>query len=385
MTTGTIRSVSRWSATFLSFSLLLAAAAALLPLAAVGAEAPPAASYHLAPADVISVSVYGEPELGGKHVIGERGTVNFPLLGEQVVTGKTVSELAAFLAAQWGGEFLVNPQVTVSVVDFLGKKIYIHGQVAQPGEYYLKTDTTTFLRALSMAGGQTQGAASKAFLIRKKASGEETSVEIDLETLLAKGDEAEEIIVLPGDRISVPLAERLTNRQEQVYISGDVAKPGVYPHKPGLTVLSLAILAGGLTEQAAPARTVITRTTGAEFQNIRVDLGSIMYGESADFLLQPEDKVLVPRMRAAEQFVYLEGQVKKPGAFPYTEGMTAFGLTILGGGFTDMASPSRASLIRKNAEKLEVIRVNFNSIKKGKDPDVTLLPGDILSVPESIL
>jgi polysaccharide export outer membrane protein len=371
-------------AVFRSSSILLAAAAALLSVA-FGSETEQNSRYHLGAGDVISVMVYGEPELSGKHVIGERGTINVPLLGERVASGKTVSELATYLSEGWARDFLVNPQVTIAVSEFLSKKIYILGQVVRPGEYYLRSDATSFLKALSMAGGQTQGAASKAFLIRRMASGGESSVEIDLETVLSKGDQAEEVVVLPGDRINVPLGQQPMTSQQQVYISGEVAKPGAYPYKAGLSVLSLAIQAGGFNQQAAPGRTVITRTAGAEIQNIRVDLGKIMDGVVADVPLREEDKILVPRMRAAEEFVYLEGQVRRPGAFPFTEGMTALGLTILGGGFTDAASPSRATLIRKKGEKRDVIRINLNSVKKGKDPDVTLEAGDILSIPEGIL
>lgn len=210
-------------------------------------------------------------------------------------------------------------------------------------------------------------------------------MEVDLEGVLSKGERSEQVQVLPGDRINIPLGQLPMAQQELVYISGEVIKPGAYPYKTGLTVLSLAIQAGGLSQPAAPSRTVITRTSGAAIQNIRVDLAMIMDGEVADVALLPEDKILVPRMRAAEQYVYLEGQVKRPGAFPYTEGMTALGLTILGGGFTNMASPSRSTLIRKKGEKQDVVRVNLNSVKKGKDLDVVLQPGDILSVPESIL
>ena len=71
--------------------------------------------------------------------------------------------------------------------------------------------------------------------------------------------------------------------------------------------------------------------------------------------------------------------------YDYQDGMTALRLCIIAGGFSKFAAPNRATIVRQQGEEQLVIKVNLERIKKGKDADVELNPGDRVFVPETWL
>ncbi len=95
-------------------------------------------------------------------------------------------------------------------------------------------------------------------------------------------------------------------------------------------------------------------------------------------LSKPRVSVLIKKLVSAKVSVY--GEVKKPGTFPYEAGMTVVQAITLAAGFERTAQQDRVVIIHPNGERLEV---PLKQIGLGKVPNVPLLPGDVVFVPES--
>lgn len=83
--------------------------------------------------------------------------------------------------------------------------------------------------------------------------------------------------------------------------------------------------------------------------------------------------------------IYVGGEIKTPNAYDFEAGITALKACIMAGGFTAFAAPNRTKVIRNTNDKIEVIKINLEKVKKGKIPDIELKPGDRIHVPESWL
>ncbi|HTN44626.1 MAG TPA: SLBB domain-containing protein [Nitrospiria bacterium] len=147
-----------------------------------------------------------------------------------------------------------------------------------------------------------------------------------------------------------------------VYVTGEVSKPGSFPYEEGMTVIKALSLAGGLTEKAAEGKMTVTRKGQGPNET------AILVGMHD--LLRPDDVLQVPEKR----WVYVTGEVKKPGSYLFDEQMTILKAITLAGGLTDKAAPAKTEIIRKKEGKEDKIRV------KMEDP---LQPEDVVVVPES--
>jgi polysaccharide export outer membrane protein len=104
--------------------------------------------------------------------------------------------------------------------------------------------------------------------------------------------------------------------------------------------------------------------------------------------LNSGDVVYIPlkqTLHLATQKIYVEGEVKKPGAYDFQPGMTALNACIMAGGFGEFAAPNRTRVIRKNEKRSEVIKINLERVKEGRKTDIELMPGDRIHVPETWL
>ena len=127
--------------------------------------------FEIGPADVLRISVWKEPELSQVVTIRPDGCISLPLLHNINVGGKTTSEIEAQLALLLQA-FVVNPQVSVNLVEIHSKLAYITGEVGKPGAYPL-TGPIDVLQLIAKAGGLTQYAKRKSILlIRTDNSGQ---------------------------------------------------------------------------------------------------------------------------------------------------------------------------------------------------------------------
>ncbi len=121
-------------------------------------DAHPAAatSYLLAANDLIKMSVFEENDLETTVRISSDGTVTFPLIGAVKVAGKTPQAAAKTVRELYAKDYLVNPQVNLTVIEYSKRRFIILGQVQRPGTFDMPDrDAVNILQAIGMAGGYT--------------------------------------------------------------------------------------------------------------------------------------------------------------------------------------------------------------------------------------
>ena len=122
--------------------------------------------YLIGPNDILNIHVWREPELTRDVTVTPDGRITFPLIGNIMAQGKTVTELKEIITKKLKN-FVTAPEVTVIVNESRSRKIYVIGQVNAPGPYPLAPDMTV-LQALSTAGGFTQWADRKNILVVRR-------------------------------------------------------------------------------------------------------------------------------------------------------------------------------------------------------------------------
>ena len=181
---------------------LLCAQVAMLAFATGSAYAADQA-YQVQPGDVLSVSVWKEPDLQGTAVlVRPDGTFSFPLVGQLDARGKTVTDLQQTITERLR-KFISDPVVTATVTEIKGNKVYVIGQVTRPGEFIVNPRVDV-MQALSMAGGTTPYAALGNIIILRRSGGTQTALPFHY-TDVVKGKELQQNIELQsGDVVVVP-------------------------------------------------------------------------------------------------------------------------------------------------------------------------------------
>ena len=167
------------------------------------ASATDEASYVLAPNDVVEIKVFQEDDLEAKLRISPKGTITFPLIGVVGIGGRTPQDAAALIREALAKDYLVNPQVSVTVMDYGKRRFTVLGQVQKPGSYDIpEREKITLLDAIAMAGGYTRIADAGKVTLRRKSSGQESVLRLNAKTM-ARDDRVAPVEVKPGDIITI--------------------------------------------------------------------------------------------------------------------------------------------------------------------------------------
>lgn len=143
-------------------------------------------AYVLGSGDRLRVTVFNEDDLSGEYQVNDQGALSLPLLGQVQASGKTVLEFESFITDKFADSYLVNPRVSVEVLNY--RPFFILGEVKNPASYPCAGGLTV-LNAVALAGGFTPRAAKRSIKLRR--AGAEKEVEDDT-------------LILPGDVITVP-------------------------------------------------------------------------------------------------------------------------------------------------------------------------------------
>ncbi|CAM3210754.1 polysaccharide biosynthesis/export family protein [Moritella viscosa] len=123
-------------------------------------------SYILGPGDKVEIKVFGQKNLTVDTLLSNSGQINYPFFGEIKVTGLTVKQVEKLIYNGLKGDYLVNPNVYVHVVEY--RPFYIHGEVKKPGGYSYQPGLTVN-QAIALAGGLTERASKeKIYLFKEK-------------------------------------------------------------------------------------------------------------------------------------------------------------------------------------------------------------------------
>jgi polysaccharide export outer membrane protein len=144
--------------------------------------------YRLAPGDKLRVNVFGHPDVSGEFEVDGDDTITFPLLGQVVSSGRSLNELKEHIATELNENYLVDPRVSVEVLNY--RPFYILGQVEQPGSYPYQSGMTV-RQAVALAGGFTRRAVKSEVTLIRPASDGTIEVIADIDARILPGDTIE--------------------------------------------------------------------------------------------------------------------------------------------------------------------------------------------------
>jgi polysaccharide biosynthesis/export protein len=203
--------------------------------------------------DTIRISVYQSPDLSLETRVNEGGAISYPLLGRVQLAGLTINAAEAYIAAELKRrDFVKDPQVNIVVTQVRANQINVLGQVGKPGRYPLDLTGMRMTEVLALAGGIVAGAGSDTVVLTGQRGGHPFRHEVDLPKLFAPGGTADDIVVAPGDTIWV-------DRAPQIYMYGEIQKPGVIRLERGMTVMQAIAAGGGATPRGTLKGLKVTR------------------------------------------------------------------------------------------------------------------------------
>jgi polysaccharide biosynthesis/export protein len=299
------------------------------------ADSPSSGNFVLGPGDLLRIS---NPPLEQRSVrVSEDDTISLPLLGEINVAGMTEDDLRAALAIRMA-KYRYHPQVEVFLDRAEDRQVAILGAVKTPGRYMLTSRSDTLMTMISRAGGISEGAASRIFLIPAPVANIHSgtaapTVQVAsagspaLNPISAGAEEAEdgarvanaatspsseldppaaglgdeqlvidmsqpksqrylEMPARPGDVVMVPLAGEVT-------VQGWVEKAGSFKVTPNMTVLNAIAAAGGA--QFTSSATLLREKPNGGKQAVALDLSKLSRGEQADLPVEGGDVIVVDR------------------------------------------------------------------------------------------
>lgn len=133
-------------------------------------------SYILGPGDKVEIKVFGQEDLTVETLLSNSGQINYPFFGEIKVIGLTVKQVEKLIYKGLKGNYLVNPNVYVHVVEY--RPFYIHGEVNRPGGYPYQPGLTVN-QAIALAGGLTERASKdKIYLFKEKNKNTQTNASL---------------------------------------------------------------------------------------------------------------------------------------------------------------------------------------------------------------
>lgn len=191
----------------LRLCLGLSVAATLVMASATAQQlvTPTAGDYRLNPGDIIEISVWKEPELQREVLLLPDGNIAFPLVGTVQAAGRTPSEIQAEVEERLT-RFFPEPVVTVSILQVAGNKLYVTGQVNQPGQFTVDQPVDV-LQAIALAGGLTAFAdEDDIYVLRRAQDGTQSAIAFDYDDVTDGSDLSSNIVLQQGDVVVVPTA-----------------------------------------------------------------------------------------------------------------------------------------------------------------------------------
>ncbi len=240
---------------------------------------------RIQPGFLLHLTVLNEPQLGQDLRVDEEGNIHVSLLGAVHVQGlDEAGAQAAVASAYQQGDVLKNPQVALTIAQYVSPRISVLGQVQAPGEYEL-ISPTDLLTVISMAGGPTTDAGNRV-LLRHADTHKEEVVRFDRS---GENENLQHFSVKAGDSVVV-------KRAGIVYVLGAVNRPGGYIMQPdgAMTVVQAVALALDTNLYASTQDIRIVRKTDEGIITIPVSYKKIVQGKMSPQALEPDDIVYVP-------------------------------------------------------------------------------------------
>ncbi len=339
----------------------------------------------------IKVSILGEINMPGSYTLSSLATVfnalyasggpneNASFRNIKVIrNGKLISTVDVYeflLKGEAKGNIRLQDQDVIKVSPY-ETRVEMLGEVKRPGLYEtIKGETIKDL--ISFAGGFSNNAYKERIKVYRNTSKGKSVADIS-------GDAISTFIPQGGDEFIIDkLLDRFSNR---VQINGAVFRPGYFAIEDGLTVGKLIEKADGIKEDAFTERAIIYRLKeDNSLQVLSFNITDVMAGKN-DIVLKREDNIqIASKLDLKESFnVKINGEVIKPGTFPYGDNMKVEDLIIAAGGLKESSSTKveisrRIKSSNPNTESSQIINYEITP-SLTPTSDIVLLPFDIVNV-----
>lgn len=249
--------------------------------------------YRIAAGDKFNVFVYGEDDLETKGVIVKNdGTISFKLIGDIKVAGLTMKQATALMEKKLA-KYIIHPKVSLLPYEMRSASITIIGKVANPGVYYFDGELRV-VESIGRAGGLSVGIFDNntielADLEHSYIMRDKELLPVNLARLVHNGDMRQNIPLLHGDYIYIASA-----MSKEVFIVGEVNKPGYFGYTEQLTLGRLVSKAEGV-RVTANKNAVVVRGNIKNPLVYRINIEKILTGQTRDFPIEPSDIVYIPK------------------------------------------------------------------------------------------
>lgn len=257
--------------------------------------------YLIGRGDILNITVWNHPELtipagsmrsaqeAGNWVHND-GTIFYPYIGRVEVEGKKVTQVRDEIAERLA-EYIESPQVDVTVAAFRSQRVYVTGEVMEPGVLPVTNVPMTLIEAVNMAGG----ANPEADLSNVTLTRGDQEVSYNLSELYQNGNTGQNVILQKNDVLHIP-----RNDANKVFVLGEVRQPKSYMMgRSGMTLAEALADAGGMFESTADASGIfVIRQADPESGRV-ADVyqlnakNAIALVLAEQFVMQPRDVVYV--------------------------------------------------------------------------------------------
>lgn len=162
-------------------------------------------NYQIQASDVLQVEVFQEADLNRVVRVEADGSIRLPLVGAVPVAGLTLGEATNLVSELYDRDFLVNPQINITVLEFRPRLVNVLGQVGRPGQVLIPNDRPlTLTQAISSANGMTRmGRATRVRITRILDDGERRVWTVNFDDIM-QNPSSRDIVLQEGDTIFVP-------------------------------------------------------------------------------------------------------------------------------------------------------------------------------------
>jgi polysaccharide export outer membrane protein len=256
-------------------------------------QAEPPAPFRLGQGDVITVTVFEEPDLSvDKTTVRPDGLISMPLAGEVPAAGHQVAQISEDIQSRLS-RYVINPRVSVRVEELRSIEYLVYGEVVNPGTFPLDR-RTTISAAVARAGGLKQGnyrasTIEIADLRHSFIARDGRVLPVDFVRLLRDGDLRFDLELRPGDQIHIP-----SGLSQEVYVLGEVASAMVFAYQDHMPLSRILSMSEGFTPDGDITRIHIVRGSLGNPTVFVSNYRDVLAGRERDIELEPGDIVYVP-------------------------------------------------------------------------------------------
>lgn len=308
------------------------------------------AEYAVGPGDEVLVTIWGSVDADLRLVVDRAGRITIPRVGTVQVSGTKYGDLRDLVARKVGQTFK-NFELSVSLGQLRGIRVFVTGFVLRPGAHTVSS-LSTILSALMRAGGPNASGSFRDVELRR---GGKLVSTFDLYDLVVRGDRSADLILQAGDVVHVPAVGA------QVGVVGSVNKQCVVEVKPGETLADVLQMAGGFSAVADRGRVLVERLrerTSTRVREILLPGGASQALDSGDLVrVFSAVDVAVPAQQQRKR-VRVEGEVVHPSDYVLPEGSTIADALRAAGGLTPNAFVYATEFSRESVRQSQ--QVNYD-------------------------